>query len=84
MSCCSAYRNLIIVCTSGLCLKGIDELNEVWATVLATRRKSRWKGEVASKNVALIFFNLFTNDLDLVSCLDTSLTKYADAASYYK
>ena len=77
MSCCSAYRNLIIVCTSGLCLKGIDELNEVWATVLATRRKSRWNGEVA-------FFNLFTNDLDLVSCLDTSLRKYADAASYYK
>ena len=35
------------------------------------------------KNVALIFL-IFLLDLYLVSCLDTSLRKYADAASYYK
>ena len=32
----------------------------------------------------LFFLNLFINDFDLVSCLDTSLRKCADAASYYK
>ena len=49
--CFRAESNLIIVCTSGLCIRGMNKrLNEVWATVLATRRKRRWKGKIVSKS----------------------------------
>ena len=73
MWCCRTYRNVIIMCTSGLCIKGIG-----MGDSFGNQMKKWMEGRNCLKKSDPYLFNLFINDLDLVSCLDTSLKKYDD------
>ena len=73
MWCRRAYRNVIIICTSGLCIKGIG-----MGESFGNQTKKWMEGRNCLKKSDPYLFNLFINDLDLVSCLETPLKKYDD------
>ena len=73
MWCRRAYRNVIIICTSGLCIKGIG-----MGDSFGNQTKKWMEGRNCLKKSDPYLFNLFINDLDLVSCLETPLKKYDD------
>ena len=73
MWCRRAYRNVIIICTSGLCIKGIG-----MGDSLGNQTKKWMEGRNFLKKSDPYLFNLFINDLDLVSRLETPLKKYDD------
>ena len=73
MWCRRAYRNVIIICTSGLCIKGIG-----MGESFGNQTKKWMEGRNCLKKSDPYLFNLFINDLDLVSRLETPLKKYDD------
>ena len=73
MWCRRAYRNVIIICTSGLCIKGMG-----MGDSFGNQTKKWMEGRNCLKKSDPYLFNLFINDLDLVSRLETPLKKYDD------
>ena len=73
MLCCRTYSNVIIICTSGLCIKGIGMSDSFG------KQTEKWmEGRNCLKKSDPYLLNLLIDDLDLVSCLDTSRKKYDD------